>query len=168
MPTRLEFTTGMTRQEALKEKKERCSKDNPYKYKLYNLNITGQPDGRSVTKIIIEKEEFKIKDYSLKIILRLVQESKKGKGGYINEDKLIKEGIVSGDSIRQRINQINVLFRKITQKIIISKTVRGITKRKLHRLNVYPDLISYDINNLKNSGDSKIREIANNLSTPTQ
>jgi len=163
MPSRFDFV--YSEPETLAQQIQEYKNKNPHNYKHFvDFNITGKVIRKSVTEVEIMKRKIQVMDALLKIILRLVQESKRNKLGYVGEQRLINERIVSEKSIRQRMNQIKVLFRDSIQDNII-EIKRNKIKQKAYRLSIYPDLIKYNIENLKNSADSKIQKIADKLST---
>jgi len=137
---------------------------NDYKYQRYDrIEIPGDTAGNRRSIIIVNDHEIKIGDSLFLIFLRLVQELKEKKGGWVFTSKLEEDTLVGGRSIYQRCDELRT---KLKVGLRGDKSQNLIENRgtKEYRISTHPDFVTYDRKKLrKDHPVDRVRSIAEKL-----
>jgi hypothetical protein len=129
-----------------------------YEYKCYDkLHISGTVPMKRSNSIIINDHIIKKPDEAFRVMIELVVELKKRKGGWLT--KKMEEGKYQiFDRVRKPLE--GSLQDKDGKKFIENDG------SKHYRISTHPDFVTYDIRKLKNHADSVVREFVKKMPKP--
>ncbi|MCX5786082.1 MAG: hypothetical protein NTX59_10365 [Elusimicrobia bacterium] len=129
-----------------------------YKYKCYDkLHISGTAPMKRSNSIIVNGHTIKMPDEAFRLIIELVVELKKRKGGWLT--KKMEEGKYQiFDRVRKPLE--GSLQDKDGKKFIENDG------SKHYRISTHPDFVTYELRNLKKHADSVVSGFAKRMLKP--
>lgn len=129
-----------------------------YKYLCYDtLDIPGTASISRSNDVIINGDKIKMPDSAFRLLMELVVELKKGKGGWLSKYTEPGKYQIFG---HLRTPLQGSLQNKDARKFIENNLSKG------YRVSTHPDFVTYDIGNLKKHTDSIVRGFAKKLPKP--
>lgn len=155
-----------------KDKKSKSNQDNPksitsetdeFEYlcrdKVHILGFVAKKIGNIIR---LNGNDIGIGIAPFLLFLRLVQESKKGQGGWVNVQDLEEVKILSDTSRHQNFSNLRTALKAGLLEGDALSFIQN-DGAKNYRISNHPDLISYDRNRLMAHPDDRIRKIAKEL-----
>jgi len=135
-----------------------------YEYKCFDkIDIPGNNSNNRSNEIFVNGVKIKISDSIFLLLLRLIVELKKGKGGWVNKYTLHEEQIVTDPDKYQIYSNL----RSALQGSLLNKDAKKFIENdgsKNYRISTCPDFITYNKEKLLNHKDSDIKKLAEQLS----
>jgi len=126
-----------------------------HKYQCYDhLHIPGTAPMKRSNDLSVNGHTIKMPDASFKLLLELVVELKKGKGGWVM--KYTERGNY----------QIYDRLRKVLEGSLLEKDAKKFIENdgsKRYRISTHPDFVTYERGNLLKHAETEVREIAKRL-----
>jgi hypothetical protein len=134
-----------------------------FEYKSYNtVHIPGLMPMKRSNLIEVGGTELAIPDYQFHLLLRLVQELKKGAGGWIARQTLVDEGILRAEENLQIFSNLRSALQGGLQGKSPKEFLQS-DRSKNHRLSTHPDYVTYDRDKLLEHPMLDVRRIAGQL-----
>ncbi len=134
-----------------------------FEYKCYDrIHIPGNTSMKRSNEIELNGHRIRLGDSIFRLLLRLVLELKKKKGGWVSRYTLESEGVISDVDKFQIYSSLRTglqgsLLDKEGQKFIENNG------SKQYRISLHPDFITYHREKLLKHHDNSIQELARKL-----
>lgn len=134
-----------------------------YSYQCFDkVHIPGVILARRSNQIIVNDTEMKLGNSLFILLLRLIVDLRRGKGGWVNRVNLSTEGIVSDRDNFQIYSHLRTamalnLLKKDGKKFIESDGAKN------YRISTHPDFITYDKKRFLSHPDKRIKLLVKKL-----
>jgi hypothetical protein len=143
-------------------------------YDLYEYNcrlpihLTGKIPKANTNEVLVGDTPVEVGDVPFLLFLRLVLELRRNKRGTVPKVDLRSEGYFGEGTDDQSINRLRNCFVRALGGLDPKDFIETTYRRKMVRVSVHPDLVSWDKERLSNHDHSRVRELVEQLAQASE
>jgi hypothetical protein len=140
-----------------------------YEYKCrQRIHITGRITKSGNNEVMVEDTLVEVGDVPFRLFLRLILELRRNKQGIVPKVNLRSEEYFGEGTDDQSINRLRNCFVRALGDLGPKDFVETTYRRKMVRLSVHPDLITWEAEKLSQHDDSRVKELTEQLNQTTR